>query len=195
MLGYSIAFKDETWWMHLLSGFVGLYCPGFMTSYITVIGKTIYFPSLSWLMADEDRSINALLHECVHLSDIQERGVIIFSLGYLFPQILALGALLTPWLGWWALGSLFFLLPLPAPFRAHWEARAYALDYILAHPATQKRQLDWSVKQFSGMGYYRMAPDEAQTRERILFWVGEIESGREPMLTRLLLDYEFFSEQ
>ena len=138
---YRIRFKDEAWEMQALYLFVFWFCPDFLTRFTTVIGRTIYFPNRQYLERYPQVATRTLAHEAVHLLDQQRWGKGLFILSYLFPQILSLGVFLFPFMGPFSLLFLLFLAPWPAPFRAHIEARAYAMDYLTSEPRLREATL------------------------------------------------------
>ena len=144
--GFSVKFKDESTLMKVI-GFLMFFNKAFMTGFITTIGKTVYWPTKSSLEArNEVGAMTTLAHEYQHAKDADKRSSVLFSLGYLFPQVLALPGLLmaltSPAWGtlmlfgtlswsWWLLMPLLtvlFLAPLPAPWRAHYELRGYTMS-------------------------------------------------------------------
>lgn len=168
----KIAFKNESKFMRILSWLL-FFNKKFMTSYITVIGKTVYFPSRSWLDSNRDSAAQILCHEFVHISDEENVGSLAFRLSYLFPQWLGVFALASIFVGPWALIFLFFLLPLPAPFRTFWELRGYAMtDAVFFTRYKQFSDIDFLTKQFATSSYYFMWP----FRKSLL---AEIEKNRE----------------
>lgn len=139
----------------------------YMESYATTIGTTIAIPTgndMSWTVA---------LHEGRHVLDFKRWGHL-FSVGYLFPQLLGILGVLasllvsvlvlcgfSPWL-LLVLLSLVFLAPLPAPFRAMMEARAYLVTIGCLFWSNRLKE-DWLVTGalatiFSTGGYYWMWP-------------------------------------
>ena len=58
----KIAFKNESKLMCFLSHFL-FFNKRFMTEYITVVGKTVYFPSSEWLSKNRDSAAQTLCHE------------------------------------------------------------------------------------------------------------------------------------
>ncbi|MCI4669141.1 MAG: hypothetical protein MRZ79_13480 [Bacteroidia bacterium] len=193
---FKIKFKDESWEMHLLNVLVFWFNPGFLTQYTTVIGKTIYFPDKNYIRYNETSAMKTLVHEMVHILDARNQGVGFFALGYLFPQILTLGVFAFPFLGWWSLLFLIFALPIPAPFRAESEARAYALDVLLAHPYDHEDILNRIANLFTSWDYYRMSNSPKWVVERIRYWMDATESGAASAkaMTTVLLIYEMVAE-
>ncbi|MEL7064628.1 MAG: hypothetical protein AAFP00_12885 [Bacteroidota bacterium] len=192
---FQIKFKDESWEMQVLNVFIVWFNPHFMTSFTTVIGNTIYFPTQSYIAHNPQSAMRTLAHETVHLLDAEEHGYVRFSLSYLFPQILASGVLLFPFIGLYSLLFLLFLLPIPAPLRAKYEARAYAIDVLTSLPSQRSDAIERIVDLFEGWDYYRMFPFREQTEEQLMHWVQEAEAGRDPSLMRVLLVYEMVADQ
>jgi len=155
--GLTVKFKNECWEMKAL-GQLLFFNPKFMTGFVTVIGKSVYFPSRQWL--EQSQTVgHVLCHELVHIGDEVRIGSLLFKLSYLFPQWLALFALLAFLVGPWALMFLIFLLPLPAPFRAFWELRGYAMtDAVLFQNAHRFTLKSWLLDQFTSGSYYFMWP-------------------------------------
>lgn len=191
---FRIRYKNESWEMQLLGAFSYPFCPNFLTHYTTVIGSTIYFPSREYLIQHADRASRVLAHEMVHILDAERISEPIFMSSYIFPQILALGIFSFPFLGWWALLFLLFLLPWPAPFRFYFESRAFAMDVLTAPPSERERIIDWAVAQFSDWGYYKMFPFEKTAHWMINYWVKRAESGKDKALLKILLIYEMALE-
>ena len=190
----KIRFKDESPFMQVLNLFVMGFCPTFLSEYTTVIGNMIYFPNRHYIDAKPESAMRTLAHEMVHVMDMSKWSPVLFNLSYLFPQILAVGVFSFPWLGWWALLFLLFLLPIPAPFRAYFEARAYAIDVLTSNPEYTKETLYHSASHFSSWNYYKMYPYPEEAREKITHWVKEAESGTDDILLKILLNYEMISE-
>ena len=194
VIPFRIRFKDESWEMRLLNIFVFWFCPDFMTHYTTVIGSTIYFPNRSYLEMREERAMQTLAHEVVHMLDAERWSTPLFMAGYLFPQILTLGVFTFPLFGWWSLLFLVFLVPFPAPFRAYFESRAYAMD-VLTYPQSQRLMAMRNFAQiFPSWNYYKMLPDAESAESLIWSWVEKAESGEDEMLMRVLLVYEMVQD-
>ncbi len=191
---FRIRYKNESWEMQLLGAFSYPFCPTFLTNYTTVIGSTIYFPSREYMRQHSDRAAQLLAHEMVHLLDAEGVSEAVFLSSYMFPQILFLGIFSFPWLGWWALLFLLFLLPIPAPFRFYFESRAFAMDVLTADPSEREHVLNWAVAQFSDWGYYKMFPFEKLARKMINYWVQQAEEGKDQVLLKVLLTYEMALE-
>ena len=194
LVPFRIRFKDEAPEMQILNLFVMWFCPGFLTRFTTVIGSTIYFPNRAFISLTPHTAMRIMTHEVVHLLDAQKYSFPVFAATYLFPQILAVGVFLFPWLGWWALLFLLFLLPLPAPFRAHFEARAYAIDILTSSPERQEEQFEYAMMQFESWDYYKMYPFPEKAEANLRYWMDQAEKGKDPQLIRTLLLYELISE-
>jgi len=127
----------------------------FMTSYASTIGNTIY-------LAKPLEGLNGLAlleHELVHLADARRLPRPVWSLAYLFPQCLALLALLAPLSNWFLL-ALVALGPWPAPFRVESEFRAYRkqLGVLKAYNVPlSKADVDRLEDIFCGWRYWRMS--------------------------------------
>lgn len=164
----KIAFKDKSTLMKIL-GVLLFFNPAFMTSFITTIGSTIYFPSEIYMNARPVASLVILLHELTHVNDEKKISKFLFNLAYLLPQLLVI--LFLPLLlifGWKiALFSLIFLAPLPAYFRMNFEKRAYMASLYVFNKLNQihpdykinlDSQSDFFVAQFKNLSYYVMWP-------------------------------------
>ncbi|WNJ18602.1 hypothetical protein [Pontibacter sp. G13] len=192
---FRIRYKDESWEMQILNLFAVWFCPTFLTHYTTVVGSTVYFPSRAYVRMYPDRAMRVLAHEAVHLLDMERYHPAAFMVSYLFPQIFAIGVFSFPWLGAWSLLFLLFLLPIPAPFRAFFEARAFAISLLAAPAEDREQELARCMDQFSNSSYYFMYPFDDQVKEQILKWIAEAETGRDPDLLKILLVYEMVSEE
>ena len=191
---FRIHYKDESPEMSALNLVVSLFCPDFMSRFTTVIGRRVYFPSRDFVAQRPQASIRILAHEAVHLLDSQRWGFGTLALAYLFPQILALGVFLYPWLGLWAFSFLIFLAPWPAPFRFYFEARAYALDCLTAYPEHREAAIFRVSTHFDSWDYYRMFPFPQAVQEELRHWMDRTESGQEKDLMKILLIYEMSME-
>jgi hypothetical protein len=160
----QIKYKDESWEMRVLNSIVKWFNPRFMEDYTTVIGNTVYFTSREYVQAHPHDALQVLVHEAVHLLDTKRYSFPVFAFAYLFPQVLALGACLSPLSAYFLL-FLLFLLPFPAPFRAYFEARAYATDLLL-----RRRSIENTLRFFTSWDYYKMYPFENQARKLLQHW-------------------------
>ena len=107
-----------------------------MTNYITTIGYTVYYPDKTWIQKNPKEATVSFIHECVHMNDEKTTNSFLWKLGYLFPQWLSLLVPFLLFLVSWKIVLplfLFFLLPLPAPFRMLFEKKAYFMGMYAAH--------------------------------------------------------------
>jgi len=175
----KIAFKDESWLMKLL-GKILFFNPGFMTQYITTLGNTIYFPSRENMAANDLSSMLVMCHEFQHIQDSKKLTFPLYAFIYLFPQILALLALLAiplaflvPW--YYAIIPLVAIplaAPLPAYGRMKIELRGYGMslfalseflkgigkDSAYITGELSERANIYDKYHFRGPGYYFMWP-------------------------------------
>lgn len=124
----KIKYKNESLLMKLL-GHILFFNPRFLNEYSTTIGNTIYFPSKNKVNKYSEVYLSLTLHEFQHIKDSNNINSFLYSTMYLFPQILFL--LIIPLyfiIGWWALLSVVFLAPIPAPFRSKIELRGYKVS-------------------------------------------------------------------
>ena len=159
-MGVKIAFKDTSAFMKFL-GLLMFFNPRFMTNYVTTIGKTIYFPTQERFLVSPVSTAATLAHELVHVLDSKRNPF--FAISYLMPQIFALGIFGTFFSPWFLL-CVLFLLPLPAPFRAHWEKRGYMMTIATTYWFNNLTVSDeWLSKQFvSPQTYLSMWPFKKQ---------------------------------
>jgi len=174
--GYNIkiAFKNESFLMKVV-GFLLFFNRRFMTSFISTLGHTVYFPSKEWLEKNKHIAHKILAHEIVHIHDRdimnKKFGFITYSLLYLFPQILSLFSLLSflafinfNWI--FCLLFLIFLVPIPAPGRYYIEVSGYAMTmffkslYVTYSGGTYdpKRHATDLSQYFTNSDYYFMWP-------------------------------------
>ena len=169
---FKVKFKDESLFMKIL-GILLFFNPKFMDSYITTIGKTIYFPNRNNFLDKNNYSKNImhLTHEFIHIKDYNSYNIL-FYLGYLFPQILSLIFIgLLPISIWFLVPTILFLLPWPAPFRKYFELRGYFLSIFaynfflkdLGLDLQQRRvkltnYVSYYNQQFKSSPYYWMWP-------------------------------------
>lgn len=86
--GFELRYKDKSSLMKILGFLLAPFNPSFMDSYVTTLGKKVYFPSYKHFDSDPGRSFRILAHEYVHLCDSKSNTF--FGLTYLLPQVLAL---------------------------------------------------------------------------------------------------------
>lgn len=188
----KIKYKDENSFMKFLNTFMKYIAPTFMTTFTTTIGNTVYFPSRDYVIREENLALRILAHEAIHLLDAKRLTGVLFSLSYLFPQILALGFLSFPLLGLWSLLFLLFLLPIPSPTRFYLETRGYSMNVITHH--NPSFIIDSYVKYFTSWEYYKMYPFEKKVKKKIEKWMQKMEKGEDKILTKVLLWYETVKE-
>jgi len=160
----KIKYKDESWEMKWLNMLMKWFNPTFMTSFTTVIGYTVYFINRESVENNPQQAMRILTHEAVHLLDTKRLTFPVFAFLYLFPQVLVIFALFFP-INYYFLLLLLFLLPFPAPFRAYFEARAYAIDLILG-----RQDIKNVVTYFMNWDYYKMFPFEQYAKRLICYW-------------------------
>jgi hypothetical protein len=192
----KIAYKDQSTFMKLL-GTLMFFNPGFMTSYITTIGNTIYWPTEQFVQQNPESVSEIFIHECTHMYDEKRLGSVPFTLGYLFPQILMLPALfLLLFLSWKIVLSLALLClaPWPAPFRALFERRAYFTSMLVGY-----KLFGWDPRpaaphyasHFKDSSYYFMLPfgqDKAFADEATNIVADKPMSASEPALLAMIND-------
>jgi len=177
----KIRYKDESWLFKHVLKYVFFFKKTFMTTFTTVIGNTIYFPSRGWRSNRSDKkTIATVAHEMIHMWDKRadkKFGIDWFSLRYLLPQglvifsLLALFAFINLWflLFLWAL---LFLIPWPANYRSEYEARGYAMSFYCwglnsGEQYNVEEDIAWAVGIFTDGSYYWMNWGPANAR-RIL---------------------------
>lgn len=168
---FRIRTKDKPDWIYrIVRAVVGIFNKDLDEHYITVISGTCWVPPSFAVRSARDQ-IETLAHETVHEYDRKRLTTPVFTLLYLFPQILgilALLAILAIWFGpgWlWCLGFILFLAPIPSPGRMWIELRGYQTNMMLAKYVGKwntPEGLEWVAeyysKQFTGSGYYFMWP-------------------------------------
>lgn len=176
--GVRVGFKDQSATMKKIATLL-FFRPDFMTETVTVWGGVLYFPTAHWAKLHPEAAWRALAHSLVHVSDQQRVTVPVYALTYLFPQCLSVLAFLAV-LDLRALLFLLFLLPWPAPFRKHWEMRAYAMT--LATEVWSKHDVteipDEIVQAFTGRHGYWMWPFPTSVRSELRDWVVKIKAKR-----------------
>ena len=191
---FKIRYKDTSRRMQIIGRSIGWFCPEFLESYTTTIGSTIYFPSEEFLSEQPETAKSVLAHEVVHLLDQKRLTKPVFMLAYLFPQVLALGVFLFPWLDWWALGFLVFGLPIPSYTRLYFEARAYAISLHTLPNRIRKSALNQQVHLLSTKDYYFTYPNKEVVRKQIVKWYQKAEMSTDSTLLKALLIFEMVEE-
>jgi len=163
----QIKFKNESGMMKLL-GKALFFNPKFMTQFVTVIGRTVYFPSREKMEKDPGSTAQVLCHELVHMSDEKAAGSLLFRLSYLFPQWLALLSISSFFVGPAGLAFLIFLFPFPSFFRTFWELRGYAMTDAVRYELTGRfTRKTWMSKQFTTGSYFFMWPFSKMIMKKI----------------------------
>lgn len=192
----QIKYKDQDTLMKVL-GTLLFFNPGFKNSFITTIGNTIYWPNEKFVQ-DNPRAVSEIfIHECTHIYDEKRVGSFPFKLGYLFPQILALPMLLLLFVLTWKIVLplvILCLLPLPAPFRAYFERRAYFVSMRVGYALYGWDPVSTAphyVNNFKTGAYYWMMPfgEEAKfAQEAANIKAGKPESASDPQLDKMITD-------
>lgn len=86
---FAVRFKDESLYMRFLAVLVYPFNDRFLTHFTTTMGPKVYFPSRAELARRVGSYARVLAHEWVHIWD-DEKHPFRFSIGYAFPQWLAL---------------------------------------------------------------------------------------------------------
>jgi hypothetical protein len=193
-MGVTVRTKSESKLQRLI-GVLLFFNPSYMTGFITTIGRGIWVPD-SWAYRSRTASDSCtLVHELTHVHQYEKVPWPLFYMGYLFPQVLAPLALLAllaiPLSNLWLLNLLWLIMaaPIPAPFRAMYEAEAYAVSYLMSYWSIGKDapspplgadgilhgvagrsdhlKLLYRIPHFTGWNYYRMWPSERGVAEWI----------------------------
>lgn len=176
--GASIKEKKDSLLLRMIGFCIKPFNPNFMEQYITTIGNTIYFPSKMLNEMSQDRLLDIVAHETIHIKDY-EKSKVLYCLSYLFPQILVLLALLSllaifgsaMWL--LSLFALLFLAPIPAYWRYKLELKAYRTTVIFARKVWGYKDGSmsiihkWIISQLATKWYYFTWPF-AKTIEKAL---------------------------
>lgn len=127
--GFQVRFKNESKVQQTLGFLMRPFNPYYLDTFITTLGKTVWFPSFAYYAKDPEASFVVLAHEYVHLHD-SRRAPGWFQLSYLFPQILVLLPLVAyAWLAWpW---SWLVLAPLVAYVAACAVVRRSMLGFVV----------------------------------------------------------------
>jgi hypothetical protein len=159
----------------------------FMTSYVTTIGRTVYWPDLEERFSKyPENSFRTMFHETQHAHD-GSVFKIVYELSYLSPQIGGLLSLLAfmaitfsnAWL--LALLALVLIAPFPAYFRAHWEFRGSSCNMayrIWTDDRVSDRYKDFLVQRFKGPDYYFMWPFPKSVRKKLAKIEQRIRAGK-----------------
>jgi hypothetical protein len=197
--GFEIRYKNEAWSSKVIAALVWLFNRDYLTRYTTTRYPRVYFPSKKFVSDSPTTAFKILMHEFVHLWDRKTQGWFRFTIGYAFPQILAVvfllilvGALVAPtpgpaaWIKWLsvgigAVGFFVSVLPLPASWRTRAELRGYAMNLAVnfwRYGSINNSTLEWIVEHFTGWPYFKMWPYENDARRRLVNLKLAIEDGR-----------------
>lgn len=145
--GFRIRFKERSRLQRLLGRLLQPLNPDYLRGYITVLGRTVWWPSQAALRADPQRSAATLLHERVHLWDWRDHPI------------------------WFPL-SYALVWPAFRTQRAHWERRGYCVDLvILSRRGRTPEQLKaWMLTVFTSSAYGWMWTDRPAVEE----WVDRV---------------------
>lgn len=90
--GLTVRYKPDSLFMRMI-GSILFFNPEFYARYATTFGSTVYMSSLQWVLDNPDSAKAVLAHEAVHVDDYRQHPIT-YTLGYAFPQGLALVGLL-----------------------------------------------------------------------------------------------------
>jgi hypothetical protein len=177
--------KESSWLMRLI-GRVLFFNKSFMSTYITTIGNTIYFPET--LLNHDESFCSVIPHELVHAQDMGSKWWM--SILYLFPQILflfsffSIFAVFNTWNLLW-LVCIIFLLPLPAYWRKNFEMRGNALSmavlewtYGISDQAYLTIPPPYICRAFTGADYYYMWPFKQKVTDELQTWIFRIQTDQ-----------------
>lgn len=161
----QIKYKNESIFIKLLSKIL-FFNKAFMTSYVTTIGSTIYFPNSQYISQRPFSSSIILFHELIHIYDSKRLNKLLFNFLYLSPQILSLFCIPLIFFCWklFLPLSLLFILPLPSWGRTYLEKRAYFVSlYVMNlmsirynYNSKLDKNKDYFSAQFKESNYYYM---------------------------------------
>ena len=190
---FEIRYKDESLLMKIL-GLLAFFNKGFMTDFTTAWGRKVYFPNRKFVEENPTRAAKILAHEYVHIYDGYQ-GHVRYSILYAAPQGFALVFLVSfivllctmgvaHWLPWahCALG-LLCASPLPAYWRARYEARGYVMSMacnLWRYGGVEEDTLKWIEDQFTGWGYYKMWPFKSEVRRWLVDGLDMLQGRSDP---------------
>jgi hypothetical protein len=192
----QIKYKDQDTFMKIV-GTLLFFNKSFSNDFITTIGDTQYWPSQQFITDNPQSSSEIFIHECTHMYDEKRLSSLVFKLGYLFPQLLALPVLLLLFVLTWKIVLplvLLCVLPWPAPWRAYFERRAYFVSMRVGYSV-----FGWDPNQmgssfasyFKDSSYYWMMPfgeDARFATEAQNLLAGHPESASDPALDKMVTD-------
>ena len=193
---FEVRYKNQSWLMRFLGIVLYLFNRKFMSDYTTTLGPIVYFPDRKFVEDSDARAMRILTHEFVHIWDRSVLGWFKYTIGYMFPQVLALIPLLAMltlcWFSFpgkqaamWILGALMLvcLFPWPARWRMLLELRGYTMSAAIRlwwHPETIEWQLIYA--RFTGWDYYKMWPFPRDISERFAISMQPIFDDRPAVL-------------
>jgi hypothetical protein len=174
-LGVRVRFKSDSKLHRLIGILLWPVNRRYMTSFITTLGKDVWWPGERWDRSDPQVRFRVMAHELQHVLDRVDHpwG---FPIGYVMPQALAVLSFLALGAFWslqwlWALLALTALIPGIMPTaRAHWEIRGYRHGLVLHSLEVgdiHSGYLDWAVRVFTGPAYYWMSNDKGFVEEQL----------------------------
>lgn len=191
----QIKYKDESIFMKVL-GKLLFFSSKFATT-TTTIGSTIYFPSAQRVIDRPSPSVATLCHELSHMYSSEKKTRLLYSLYYLFPQILVF--LSIPVFFFFSffksLLCFLFLLPLPSPTRTAEEKMGYTISIYAMNKINNmgidelnlQTYKEAVITNFQGPMYYFMwwLPGIESYFDDI---VNKIERGEQPVYDKDLYD-------
>jgi hypothetical protein len=185
--GYKVVKKEDSRLMKFLA-IILFFTKDFMTRFTTTVGNTVYMPEQH--LAAGTGNLSTLAHEAQHIWDHQRwYGHVFYAVGYVLPQALAAGALLSLlaiwYSNWWLLCllCLLFLAPIPAPFRAMTEKRGYLMSLAVAwwmYGNDDIKEQGWPIDSFAGPSYYYMWPFRKSLAKWFSSELKQIQNGKYP---------------
>lgn len=187
----KIAYKDQSLFMKILAAIL-FFNPAFSKQFITVIGKTIYYPSKDNFDALDPVDVKIhISHEYRHMRDSSKNPLFYFL--YLCPQILAPLWLFLGFVSWPAAIALFilFLLPLPAPFRAYYEYRGYETGLFVINQMLLARGMDLETRKAVLEDNLALIKPQFTTFNYYVMWIFGIEKQMTKSIDKILSDQIF----
>lgn len=175
-VGADVKFKNESKVMKLVGKFYGLFNKRFMTDYINVFFRTIWFPTREHYEKSGRHHLLALItHECSHVSSFNKYHTIGMVLSYGFPQCIAIfsvpATIILAAIGFFSLegnvrmialasslvlliASVVSLLPWPAYMRIKEETKAEASETYMREAIGLKEDSEKLLVNATSMDYY-----------------------------------------
>jgi len=199
--GVRFVEKSSSRFMKLIS-WILFFNKSFMTSYVTTIATTVYWPNCEDRWSNNPNgSFYTAFHEAQHAQDYKKYRLFFF-VSYLMPQLLAYFAVfallaisVTNYTLFFLL-ALIFLAPLPAYFRMIWEVRGNACGIatdVWTRGSVSDSNYEARASRFTGPDYYFMWPFRKDVLRRLR---REEQKVREGKLTDVQqATYEFLTER